>query len=262
MDAQAAESAVTSQTENWLRRERESGRLYDYAAAGIAALLIAIMALSFWLLKRSGEPGSLLSPPIIALLLIANLIPAIALMVLYSRKVAVARAERGGLGSGRLHTRLVAVFSVIAAVPTVLVAIFASLLFQSGLEFWFSDRARGMLENSVQLARTTYNTEVDRVSVNTLTAAGDLAAYLRATTLEDPRFQEAFARNQVLNRNLSEAIIFTYGTDKQIRALALVNPYDRPLERMITPERIGELGSKPSVAVNSADRIGALTRLN
>ena len=61
----------------------------------------------------------------------------------------MARAARGGLGSGQLHTRLVALFSVIAAVPTVLVAIFASLLFQSGLEFWFSDRARGMLENTV-----------------------------------------------------------------------------------------------------------------
>src|ERR1041384_4853188 len=162
MDATAAESAVTSQTENWLRRERESGRLYDYAAAGIAALLIAIMALSFWLLKRSGEPGSLLSPPVIALLLIANLIPAIALMVLLSRRVAINRAERGGLGSGRLHTRLVGLFSVVAAVPTVLVAIFASLLFQSGLEFWFSNRARDMLENTVQVARASYQREIDR----------------------------------------------------------------------------------------------------
>ena len=95
----------------------------------------------------------MLSPPLIALLLIANLIPAIALMVLLSRKVAMRRAEQGGLGSGRLHIRLVALFSVIAAVPTVLVAIFASLLFQSGLEFWFSDRARGMLENTVQVAQ-------------------------------------------------------------------------------------------------------------
>ena len=67
------------------------------------------------------------------------------------------RAEQGGLGSGRLHIRLVALFSVIAAVPTVLVAIFASLLFQSGLEFWFSNRARGMLENTVQVARASYD---------------------------------------------------------------------------------------------------------
>ena len=71
-------------------------------------------------------------------------------MVLLSRKRRDARGRRReGSGSGRLHTRLVALFSVIAAVPTVLVAIFASLLFQSGLEFWFSDRARGMLENTV-----------------------------------------------------------------------------------------------------------------
>ena len=96
------------------------------------------------------------------MLLIANLIPAIVLMVLYSRRIAMNRAEQGGLGSGRLHTRLVALFSVIAAVPTVLVAIFASLLFQSGLEFWFSDRARGMLENTVQVARATYQYELEQ----------------------------------------------------------------------------------------------------
>jgi two-component system nitrogen regulation sensor histidine kinase NtrY len=262
MDARTAESPVIMREGSWLQRERASGRFYDRIAALIAVVLVAIALFSFWLLRRGAEPGTLLSPPMIALLLVANLLPAIALMVLHARKVAVRRAELGGLGSGRLHTRMVALFSVIAAVPTVLVAIFASLLFQSGLEFWFSDRARGMLENSVQLARTTYNTEVERVSVNTVTAASDLADYLRATTLEDPRFQEAFARNQVLNRNLSEAIIFTYGPDKQIRALALVNPYDRPLDKVIPPARIEELNKRQVVPVNSPDRIGAVTRIN
>src|SRR6476620_15514 len=262
MDARTAESPVTLPGENWLQRERASGRFYDRLAVLVALILLGTMALSFWLLRRGAEPGSLLSPPLIALLLIANLLPAIGLIVLFSRKVAMRRAEQVGLGSGRLHVRLVALFSVIAAVPTVLVAIFASLLFQSGLEFWFSDRARGMIENTVQIARSSYDREVDRVAANTQTAASDLATYLRATTLEDPRFQEAFARNQVLNRNLSEAIIFTYGADKQIRALALVNPYDRPLEKVIPSAKIEELKSREVVPVNSADRIGAVTRLD
>jgi len=262
MDARTAESPVTIREGSWLQRERASGRFYNRLAALMGLILVAMVALSAWVLRRGAEPGSLLAPAMIALLLVAILLPAIGLMVLYARKVAVRRAEQGGVGSGRLHTRMVALFSVIAAVPTVLVAIFASLLFQSGLEFWFSDRARGMLENSVQLARTTYNTEVERVSVNTVTAAGDLAEYLRATTLEDPRFQEAFARNQVLNRNLSEAIIFTYGADKQIRALALVNPYDRPLDKVIPPVKIEELKNHEVVPVNSPDRIGAVTKIN
>jgi two-component system nitrogen regulation sensor histidine kinase NtrY len=260
MDARAAESALTSK-DSWLARERASGRFYQYAAWAIGALLVVIAAFSGWVLSRGAQPGSLLSPPLIALLLVANLIPAIALMVLYSRRVAMARAARGGLGSGRLHTRLVALFSVIAAVPTVLVAIFASVLFQSGLEFWFSDRARGMLENTVQIARATYDTEVERVAGETVTMSGDLADYLRSVAIDDPKFREGFPR-QVYLRNLSEAIIFTYGADNVVRSFALVSPYDRPLEEVITPDKIAQLKGKASVAINSSDRIGALTRLD
>jgi two-component system nitrogen regulation sensor histidine kinase NtrY len=261
MDARTAESPVISRRESWLQRERASGRFYDRVSVLLALLLIAMMGLSIWLLRRGAEPGTLLSPPLIALLLIAILLPAIALMALYARKVAVRRAEEGGLGSGRLHIRLVALFTAIAAVPTVLVAIFASLLFQSGLEFWFSNRARSMLENTVQVAQSGYDREVDRVAAETVAASGNLADYLRAIPMDDPRFAEAFAKLQVLNRGLSEAIIFTYGPDKQIRTLALVDPYDRPLSRDIPPSALEELKKTEVVPIKSPDRIGAVTKL-
>jgi two-component system, NtrC family, nitrogen regulation sensor histidine kinase NtrY len=45
------------------------------------------------------------------------------------------------------------------------------------------------------------------------------------------------------------------------RSLVLVNPYDRPLENIITPSRVAELGTRDSVPLNSVDRVGALTRL-
>ena len=175
MDARTAESRLTSRAESWLQRERASDRFYDRVAAAIGLFVLAMIALSALMLRRSAEPGTLLSPPLIAMLLIGILLPAIALMALYARKLAVRHAEQGGVGSGRLHVRLVALFTAIAAVPTVLVAIFASVLFQSGLEFWFSNRARGMLENSVQLARTTYEAEIERVSANTLAASENIA---------------------------------------------------------------------------------------
>jgi len=262
MDVRAADSPVISEHDTWLQRERASGRFYDRLGWIIAAFLAGMMAFSVWILRRGAEPGTLLSPPLIALLLIANLLPAIALMVLYSRRVAIRRAEEGGLGSGRLHVRLVALFSALAAVPTVLVAIFASLLFQSGLEFWFSNRARSMLEGTVQVAQATYQREVDQVAGETVAASGNLAEYFRDGLFDDPRFPEAFAKLQVLNRHLSEAIIFTYGADRQIRSLALVNPYDRPLERIIPTAKIEELKKAQVVPINSSDRIGALTRIN
>ncbi len=264
MDAPAADSDLQTARRGWLgwlARERASGRFYRWATVGTLILFAGILVGSFMVIGRSGEPGSLLSPPLIALLLIAILIPAIGLMVLLSRRLAMARAEKGGLAGGKLHTRLVALFSVIAAVPTVLVAIFASLLFQSGLEFWFSDKARGMIENTVAVARTTYDREVERVSLETLAMSGDLAGYLREMPIDSQSFAEGLVA-QAYTRNLSEAIILTVGQDGVIRSLALINPYDRQLEKVISKEKIAELTNKESVAINSSDRIGALARLD
>src|SRR3954465_8422626 len=187
MDALTAESPVIAVQDSWLQRERASGRFYDGLAWLMLAFLISMIALSVWLLRRGAEPGSLLSPPLIALLLIANLLPAIALMALYARRVAVSRAERGGLGSGRLHVRLVALFTAIAAVPTVLVAIFASVLFQSGLEFWFSNRARGMLENASSIAQYVYRYELGQVGSQAIAMAGNMADGLSKVSIDDPQ---------------------------------------------------------------------------
>jgi two-component system, NtrC family, nitrogen regulation sensor histidine kinase NtrY len=262
VDAPAAESQLNrNDFSTWLARNRATGRMSRYAILGVAAVLIATAVFSVWVLIGSAAPGSLLSPPLIALLLVANLIPAIALMVLYSRRVARKRAEREGLGSGKLHARLVTLFSILAAVPTVLVAIFASLLFQSGMEFWFSDRARNMLENTVAIPEAAYRAEEERVATETLTMSGDIAEYLRLAAIDDPRFAEGFLR-QVLNRYLSEAVIINVSDQGVVQSLALVNPYDRDLQSTVTADRITALQNRRVVNVNSSDRIGALTRLD
>ena len=265
MDAPAAESDLTaSRKTSWLERERESGRFYRYVAIATAAVLVVTASFSIWLLKRPAEPGTLLSPPLIAGLLIANLIPAIALMVLFSRRIAVRRAERGGVGSGALHTRLVALFSVIAAVPTVLVAIFASLLFQSGLEFWFSDRAKSMLENSVQVATGAYRYGLGQVATEAILMSKDMAEGLQKVGLDDPQVSPALFQ-QVFYRSLNEAAILNLDPNGQVQTLAIVNGYDG----MIDPQRIRAAAAKIShmrqpaaVDAGTPDRLSILTPLN
>ena len=264
MDARSAESALSSRSvSNWFARQQASGRLYRAATASTALILLVVAAFSAWLLSRPAEPGTLLSPPLIALLLVANLIPAIALMVLFSRRVAMARAARGGLGSGRLHTRLVAIFSVIAAVPTVLVAIFASLLFQSGLEFWFSDRARGMLENAVEVARGAYRYELGRVGDEATTMAGDLSSYLEQVPIEDPRFSQGFAY-QTYQRSLHEAAILGLSPTGEVQTVAVVNPYEGMIDQARIRTAVEKLRPEPadaSIDALTPNRISVLTRL-
>ena len=264
MDARTADSPVTSKQDSWLQRERASGRFYDRLGWVIAAFLVGIVGVGVSVLRRSAEPGTLLGPPVIALLLIAVLLPAIALMALYARRVALRRAEEGGLGSGRLHIRLVALFTAIAAVPTVLVAIFASVLFQSGLEFWFSNRARNMLENTVQVAQGAYRYELGRVGDEATTMAGDLTGYLQKISIDDPRFKTGLAF-QTYQRSLNEAAILKIGPGGEIQTLAVATGNKGlDLDDRLTRAAIGKVERLPEngwADAGARNRISVVTRL-
>ena len=244
----------------WRRRlsivRRRTGFMPLIEVATIALLILTVTT-SFFVFRS----GSLLTPAMAAMLLVANLVPAMALMVLLARRLARRRAAQTSLGlKSRLPVRLVAIFSVIASVPTLLVVIFASLLFQYGVEFWFSDRARGMLENAASLARENYDREAERVALEAVAMSGDLSGYLREVPIDSETFAAGFGR-QLFVRNLSEAFIFRVAADRSIQTLALVNPYDRPPESVVTPQMLARVRpEQPTIMVRN-DRFEALTVL-
>ena len=262
MEMPTAESALIRTPKlRWLERERESGRIYDWATIASGIILAGTLTLSYWMLSRAATPGSLLSPPQIALLLIANLIPAIALMVLLSRRVAMARAAARVIGTGQLHIRLVALFSVIAAVPTVIVAIFASLLLQSGLEFWFSDRARGMLENTVELAQAAYNSEVNEVGAEAVTMKEDFYKYLGPDPLRNPRFEELLGL-QTYQRSLNESAIIRVEANGRLTIVRGIQYYDGLVDPSRVAEALSQLkGETQAAEVLTAGRIAVITPL-
>ncbi|HYD11791.1 MAG TPA: ATP-binding protein [Allosphingosinicella sp.] len=240
---------------------RRRGGWIPFIEVGVALLLVATIAISCALISRRVDPGGLLTPPLVATLLVANLVPAMTLMVLFARRVALKRASRTALGmKSRLPVRLVAIFSLIAAVPTLVVTIVVSLLFQYSVEFWFSDRARGMLENATDLAQSNYNREFDRVGANAVTMSGDIAGYLREVSYDDPRFVQALV-SQTYERNLSEAILFRIGRSGEIQSLALVNPYERDLERSLTPDVIARVRREGAIKIVRANRFEAVATL-
>src|ERR1700737_2693348 len=64
----------------------------------------------------------------------------------------VIQARRRGRAAARLHVRIVGLFSVIAAVPAVLVAVVASVTLDRGLDRLFSQQTQSMIENSLIVA--------------------------------------------------------------------------------------------------------------
>ena len=224
-------------------------------------VFLAMAALSYFILTRQGSDDLFLTPFLTALLLVSLLVPAMLLMVLVARRIAQRRAALSPIGGkGKLHVRLVALFSGIAAVPTLLVVIFASLLFQYGVEFWFSERARDTLENAGSLAQDFYLESLEEVEAETRTMAADLAPLVEGSAFETAEFVENFAF-QVYARELSDAAIFTVGENGEVRTVALVNPDDSSLESRLTASLLATLDVERQSAVNDAgDRFEALAR--
>jgi two-component system nitrogen regulation sensor histidine kinase NtrY len=251
---------------NWLRRlalmsEKEAVmRRVEWI---VLLLFGAIMLGTYFLLSRQSDQTDFISPPLTAALLVANLIPAITLLVLFGRRIAKGRAARSSIGSkGRLHVRLVALFSLVASIPMVLVVIFASLLFQYGVEFWFSDRARGMLENANDLARGYYEQNQREVGEETITMANDLRNYLQQADLESPEFAEGYVF-QVLSRKLNESAIIEYGPDGVARTAAAVDPDDGDSRPKITDAVLRQLQQGQNYVVTARpNKIEAVTALD
>lgn len=238
-------------------------RLMPLVEFGTIFAAIAIFAASYLIITDNGSPTRLLSPPLVALLLVANLVPAMGLLVLLARRIAKGRAARSAMGGGgRLHVRLVALFSGIASVPTLLVVIFASLLFQYGVEFWFSDRARTVLENADSVAQAFVDENKQRIVADVVAMGGDVNGYATAFGMDQPRFAEGLAW-QVAARNLSEAAVIMIGADGQRRLIAGANLDKRPLELRLPASSLGELREgQARVVTEAGDRVETVIRLD
>ena len=97
MDARSSASAIDQppSLKRWLANERANGRFYRVVEVLAAVSLLAMLLVSYVTLSR-GAPTQMASPGLIALLLVGNLAPAILLMVLLTRRLAVIRRPLAG----------------------------------------------------------------------------------------------------------------------------------------------------------------------
>ncbi|MGI9407865.1 MAG: ATP-binding protein [Hyphomicrobiaceae bacterium] len=62
------------------------------------------------------------------------------------------KARRQQAAASRLHARIVGLFSIIAIIPAILLALFASISLDRGLDNWFSSRTKAIIGNSLEVA--------------------------------------------------------------------------------------------------------------
>jgi two-component system, NtrC family, nitrogen regulation sensor histidine kinase NtrY len=193
----------------WRRLQRLAREANIYPKLEIAAAVLTLVLgwSSYAWLTRSGVPANGASQSMVGLIVVANLIPAMLLIVLIGRRVAILITNRRrGLAGARLHLRLVGLFASIAAVPTVLVVVFASLLFQFGVQFWFSDRVRTIIDGSNQVAQAYVEENRQRIADDIAVMAADVASYARDFGEGSDLYRRGLDF-QVAGRTLTEAAV-------------------------------------------------------
>ena len=202
--------------------------IYRWIEFACLLAMIGMIWLTWHTFSSAPPDGQMLPTRQVTSLLIGTLIPSIALLVLLGRRLALKRAAGS---TARLHVRLVFLFSLIAAIPTLLVAGFAAFLFQSGVDFWFSAQSRGVMENVNELAEGYYEQNQLGVAQNTQAMASDMLYLLQdkqPADLAGQAFLEDYTY-QMQAREINESAIMQVFPDGRINtavAIGLVEGND------------------------------------
>jgi two-component system nitrogen regulation sensor histidine kinase NtrY len=174
---------------------------------GALAVGIALLSATATFLVLSGLTPIAPVHEVVVKLLLGNAATGLLLLAIIGREVwAVVLARRRGYAGSRLHVQIVGLFAVIAAVPTVLVAVVASTTLDRGLDRFFSTRTRAMIEQSLIVADAYVSEHAQAIRGEILAMAFDLGRARQMFDQDRDKFQKFFTA-QATARGLSAAII-------------------------------------------------------
>ncbi len=190
-----------------LSRLRRLRRVQTAMTLGLVFLGPVLVVATFLALGPLNQGAT---SPGLRLILLTDLVYVLVVAALVLARVARMVADRRSRSAGsRLHLRLTGVFAGMALVPTVLVAVFAVLSVNLGLEGWFSDRVRSVVGSSLAAAQA-YEGEQRKDLTDD---ANTLAAYLNLAKqktffLRDDQLRPLLSQGQEqIQRGLKEAYL-------------------------------------------------------
>ncbi len=175
-------------------------------------------------------------------LLIGNLTVLSIFGLLVARRLARLWVERrAGSAGSKLHVQLVTLFSIMAIVPTLVVALFSVLFFDLGLQNWFSAKVSTAVNNSVSIAQDYFLEYRKGIVLDVTETAAALNRQAIKLQFSPDGFREEVV-NQAIDRSFSEVIVLGRTGTVYVR-------YDLGL----TSSKQAPLTALPSDALDLAD---------
>jgi two-component system nitrogen regulation sensor histidine kinase NtrY len=119
------------------------------------------------------------------------------------------RERRRGTPGAGLHMRLALLFSLVAVVPAIVVAVFAYVTLNRGLDTWFSQRTQAIVNSAVGVAEDYIRSAAEATRNDAASISADLVQQKELYDTARPEFVKRVARHAAL-RGLSGAFVFDH----------------------------------------------------
>ena len=193
--------------------DRYPTRLFDRlrrftGAAGFALVVAGVICgLSTFAILTGMTPIKPTSETTMALVVLNGIVLLIMTLLVLGQMIFLIIEKRSGTPGASLHLRLVSLFSLIAVIPAIIVAIFATVTLNRGLDAWFSLRTRAIVDSAVNVAESYVRDHAEAVRNDVVQISGDLSQQKELYETDRAAFTRRVARHAALH-GLPAAFIF------------------------------------------------------
>ncbi|MHC5653602.1 sensor histidine kinase NtrY-like [Stappia sp.] len=227
---------------------------------GLVLVIVSLISITLTFFVLTGLTPISPDGPVAQVAMVTNGVLVTILLVLIGLEFhSLLQARRRGRAAARLHVRIVTLFSVVAAVPAILVAILATITLDRGLDRWFEDRTRLIIDNALTVAQA-YLQEHARVLRGDLIAmSSDIDRAKSIYDFEPTRF-DSFFQTQTNLRALLAA--FLMSSDGTVITRVVSNP---DVDVLLPPEEAfaqAKAGEPVLIAPGVSNLVGGVMKLS
>jgi two-component system nitrogen regulation sensor histidine kinase NtrY len=189
-----------------------------------------------------------------------NSLFALGMIALIAREVVrLIKARSRGRAAARLHIRIVVLFSIVAITPAILVAIFASLTLNVGLDRWFALRTQQIISSSQNVAQAYLMENASYLQGQTVSMANDLERNRALYNLDRTGFADLMTR-QAKGRGLLGAFLVRGDGTAVVQADIKT---ERPLPAVPKDALAASAGGQPTlIPPGVTNLVGAILKLD
>jgi two-component system nitrogen regulation sensor histidine kinase NtrY len=230
------------------------------ALTALAVAFAAVVSGILTYLNISGFAPYESPPQTLVILFVVDFALVLALGVLIAWRLTRIWSERKmGAAGSRMHVRLVGMFSAIAVIPAILVAIFAAVSLNLGVEAWFSERVQTALTNSVRVADAYVEEHKQVIRADILAMAFDLERAGPLLQSDQKRIVDILETEAKIR-----ALPAVYIVDSTGRTIASAKLATMPDRGPVTAQQIADSQTGNVVLLEDTDEnaVSALVKLN